>query len=218
MAATFVTVAELRTNLGIGTLYSDSVVEEVCQSAEDLIKKQLWYNKYPVVGSGIYSGKCYLVLSTSGSFTAGQFVTISGVGNKYNGSYEINATFPWTPGSGSFPYFTFFPFNGLNFPRGYSIISYDNPDMPDDEAYHLVVPYGTVEGTEDGGASTYATTPLIREAAMMIAVDIWQARQTNNAGGISPDFSPSPYRMGASLLSRVSGLLAPYRNPRGMLG
>ena len=218
MAATYVTVAELRTNLGIGTLYSDSVVEEVCQAAEDLIKKQLWFNKYPVVGSGIYSGKCYLVLSTSGSFTAGQTVVTTGVGAKYNGSHTITATFPWTPGSGSFPYFTFFPFNGLNFPRGYSIISYTASDHPDDEAYHLVVPYGTVEGSEDGGADAYATTPLIREATMMIAVDIWQARQTNNAGGISPDFSPSPYRMGASLTTRVSGLLAPYRNPRGMLG
>ena len=42
MAATFVTVAELRANLGIGTLYSDTIVEEVCMTAEDLIQAQLW--------------------------------------------------------------------------------------------------------------------------------------------------------------------------------
>ena len=45
MAATYVTMAELRTNLGIGTLYSDSVVEEVCQSAQDIIDSYLWYNQ-----------------------------------------------------------------------------------------------------------------------------------------------------------------------------
>ena len=218
MAATYVTVAELRANLGIGSLYSDATIEEVCQTAEDLIKKQLWFNKYPVVGSGIYSGKCYLVLSTSGSFVAGQTVVTTGVGAKYNGSHTITATYPWTPGSGSFPYFTFFPFNGQNFPRGYSIIVYTASDHPDDEAYHLVVPYGTVEGEENGDAANYATTPAINQAALMLATDIWQARQTSSAGGVSPDFTPSPYRMGASLITRISGLLAPYKNPRGMLG
>ncbi len=42
----------------------------------------------------------------------------------------------------------------------------------------------------------------------MVAVDIWQARQASNAGGISPDFQPSPYRMGNTLMARVRGLLA----------
>ena len=44
MAATYVTKAELRTNLGIGTLYSDAVVEEVCQTAEDLLNSYLWFD------------------------------------------------------------------------------------------------------------------------------------------------------------------------------
>ena len=46
MPATYVTEAELRTVLGIGTLYADSVVEEVCQAAENIIKGHLWYNNY----------------------------------------------------------------------------------------------------------------------------------------------------------------------------
>ena len=52
----------------------------------------------------------------------------------------------------------------------------------------------------------------------MIAVDIWQARQLSSAGGISPDFQPSPYRMGNSLLSRVRGLIADHLAPTGMVG
>ena len=218
MAATYVTVAQLRSNLGIGSLYDDATLESVCQTAEDLIKKQIWFNKYPVIGAGIYSGNCYLALSTTGAFVAGQTVTIDGVGTNYNGSHTVTSTYPWSPGSGSFPYFTFYPFNGINYPRGYSLIQYAAPSNAADDNYHLIVPYGHAEGTEYDGADAYSTTPAINQAALMLATDIWQARQTSSAGGVSPDFSPSPYRMGASLTTRISGLLAPYRNPRGMLG
>ena len=50
MAAAMVTMQELRTNLGIGTLYTDATVEECCQSAEDLIQGYLWHNDAPVIG------------------------------------------------------------------------------------------------------------------------------------------------------------------------
>jgi hypothetical protein len=53
MPASFVTVAELRANLGIGSLYSDATVEEVCQTSEDLISKYLWHNDAPVVGTAV---------------------------------------------------------------------------------------------------------------------------------------------------------------------
>ena len=43
MAANYVTVAELRADLGIGTLYSDATVEEVCQTAQDLLNQYLIY-------------------------------------------------------------------------------------------------------------------------------------------------------------------------------
>ena len=58
----------------------------------------------------------------------------------------------------------------------------------------------------------------MREASLMIAVDIWQARQASNAGGISPDFQPSPYRMGNTLMARVRGLLADHLAPGGQVG
>jgi hypothetical protein len=37
--ASYVTQQELRTNLGIGTLYSNNDVEEVCQAAQDSNRK-----------------------------------------------------------------------------------------------------------------------------------------------------------------------------------
>lgn len=215
MAATYVTKAELRTNLGIGTLYSDSVVEEVCQTAEDLLNSYLWFDSVPVVAAALNSNVATLILSTPGSFAAGQTVTITNSGATYNGTKTITSTYPWSVGSTTFPYFTFFPWNNYNFPRGYSLIQF--AVTASDDPYHLIVPYGKASGV-DTKQTSYATTPAVREAAMMLAVDIWQARQTPATGGTAVDFQPSPYKMGRSLMSRVQGLIAPYVGPRSMVG
>ena len=93
----------------------------------------------------------------------------------------------------------------------YAITGNNNTAAP----YHPVAPFGLV--TADTYVD-YSTVPAVREASLMIAVDIWQARQASNAGGISPDFQPSPYRMGNTLLARVRGLLAPYLSPNSLVG
>ena len=215
MAATYVTQQQLRNNLGIGTLYTDSVVEECCQTAEDLLNSYLWFDSVPVVAAALASNVATLILSTPGSYAAGQSVTITNCGSTYNGTRTITSTFPWSVGSTTFPYFTFFPWNNFNFPRGYSLIQFSVTAA--DDPYHLIVPYGKAAGV-DIKQTSYATTPAVREAAMMLAVDIWQARQTPATGGSAVDFQPSPYKMGRSLISRVQGLIAPYTGPRSMVG
>ena len=79
-----------------------------------------------------------------------------------------------------------------------------------------VQPFGTITGAVT--SVDYAIQPEINLASLMIAVDIWQARQASNAGGISPDFQPSPYRMGNTLMARVRGLLADHLAPGGQVG
>jgi hypothetical protein len=85
-----------------------------------------------------------------------------------------------------------------------------------DQTNQLVRPYGVVTGSFHG--TDYATVPEIRQASAMIAVDIWQARQASNAGGISPDFQPSPYRMGNTLTARIRGLIANHLSPNSLVG
>jgi hypothetical protein len=87
-----------------------------------------------------------------------------------------------------------------------------------DDVFHQIEPYGKAQKDYDTQFATYSTTAAIKLASLEIAVDIWQSRQQSSAGGTSPDFSPSPYRMGYSLLRRVNGLLAPYVSPRSMVG
>lgn len=217
MAATFVTEAQLRNALGIGSLYEDATLESVCQAAQDLIDGMLWYNKYPVVGASIYNNVGFIVVSANPSFVTGQTVTIAKVGAHYNGNHTITGTWPWTTGSATFPWYSWWPYNRTSFPYGYSMLQFDVADHPGDENYHLIVPYGEVKIA--AGSPDYAAEPLINQAALMLAIDIWQARQQSSAGGVSPDFiQPSPYRMGSSILARIRGLISPFVSPGSMVG
>lgn len=216
MAATYVTAAELRSALGIGSLYENSTLEDVCQASEDLIKKQLWFNEYPIVGHGIYQNVATVVMSASPTFVTGQEIVITKSGTPYNGTHTVTGTYPWSTGSSTMPWYPWWPFNRTQFPYGYSIIQFALTHA--DENYHLLVPYG--KAALSSGVPDYASEPLINQAALMVAIDIWQARQQSNAGGISPDgtFGSSPYRMGSSILTRVRGLISPFLSPRGMVG
>lgn len=217
MTAVFVTASELSTTLGIGSLYSPETVEEVCQAAQDLVNGQLWYNSYPVVGAGIYANSGYVVLSGVGTFNAGQTISLVGVGTAYDGLRTITATYPYSTGTpAAFPWFIFYPFNYYAFPKQYSILQFSLTHA--DDVYHQIEPYGKAQKDYDTQFAIYGSTAAIRLAALEIAVDIWQSKQQSNAGGTSPDFSPSPYRMGYSLLRRTNGLLAPYISPRSMVG
>jgi len=215
MTATYVTVAELRSALGIGSLYSDATLDQACQAAEDIVKGQLWFNSYPIVGVGTYSNTSFVVISANPAFVTGQSVTITNTGAPYDGTHTITGTYPWTAGSSSMPWYPYWPYSRSQFPYGFSIIQFSVTS--NDENYHLIVPYGKVAvGTATG--IDYSTAPAIREASLEVAIDIWQSRQQSNAGGVSPDGTMSPYRMGNTLIARVRGLLAPYLSPRGMVG
>jgi hypothetical protein len=216
MAATYVTVAELRSNLGIGTLYSDSTVEECCQAAQDQINSFLWFDSAPVVGTALVSNVATVMLANPGLFTVGESVTIAGAGSTFNGTYTITATLPFSTGTTNLlPAFNM-QLNYYQQPQGYSFIQFAKTAA--DQNFRRVVPSGTATG-EDTKTATYVNTASVRQSAMILAVDIWQARQVSQTGGVGLDgFSPSPYRMGNSMIGKIRGLLAPYMNPNSMVG
>lgn len=215
MAATYVTQSELRTNLGIGSLYENSVVEECCQTAEDLLNQFLWFDSYPVVGAAVYNNTGMVLISAPVSFVTGQQITLSGCGSTFNGSRTITGTYPYTNGSVVLPYFINFPFNYFQFPRGFSMIQFSLTAA--DKNYSQIVPYGKALGV-DTKDTTYAATPAIREAAMILAVQIWQSRQVPNGGGMDMAMGPAPFQIGNSLMARIRSLITPHQSPRSMVG
>ena len=186
------TVAELRTALGVGTLYADAVLQEVCDAADNVLLPFLWKNEQAIIAHGNTGtvGTLYFNQDIKDVFYVGQSVTISNAGTKYNGTKTITAV-----GNKSF-----------------SVTTSHTSDNP----IHTVAPYGTA------AAETYVdytAIPAIQEASLMISIDIWQSRQAPSSGGVSIDgYTPSPYRMGNTLLARVRGLLSPYLDPRSMVG
>ena len=216
MPAVYVTQQELRTNLGIGTLYADATVEEVCQTAEDLINQYLWFNTAPVVGTALQSNVATLMLANPNAFVTGQNIVVSGCGATFNGTHTITGTIPPSTGTTSLIPVFMYQYGQVNYPNGYSFVQYARTSA--DQNFHKVVPYGVATGP-DHKTQTYATTPAIREAAMIIAVDIWQARQVSQTGGVGMDgISASPYRMGYQLINRIRGLIQPYSSPASLVG
>lgn len=216
MAATYVTKAELRANLGIGSLYSDSTVEEVCQTSEDLLKQYLWFNEAPIVGASLTNNVATLVLANPGIFVVGQTISVEGCGNIYGGSHTITGAFPGTtvPASLTTAFLTSYPYT--SFPTGYSFIQF--AEVHANDPAHRIIPSGKASG-QDTKEDDYSAIPAIREAAMILAVDIWQARQVSQTGGVGMDgISASPYRMGYQLINRVRGLIQPYSNPNSLVG
>ena len=57
-----------------------------------------------------------------------------------------------------------------------------------------------------------------REAALSIAVTIFQNRSASGGQAIGLDYAPMPFRIGPALLNTVSGLLGPCLDQRSEIG
>ena len=185
------TVAELRATLGVGTLYSDATLQEVCDATDAVLLPMLWANKEFNQAHSNTTTTGTLYFDQPHGFIAGQTITIAGNGSKHNGNKTITGVSVYT--------ITY-------------AISGNNNTASDK---HLVLPYGSVTG------ETYAdwtADSAIQNAALMISVEIWQARTATLSGSNLVDFQPSPYRMSAQLLAKVRGLIAHALDPRSMVG
>ena len=187
------TVAELRSALGVGTLYSDAILQEVCDATDAVLLPMLWNNTIYNIGhsNSANTGTLYFELPVQETFYVGQTVTITGNGSKHNGSKTIT-------GVGDYSI-------------TYAITGNNNTPAP----YHPVNPFGNV------AAESYvdwSTDAAVQEAALMISVDIFQARQTTSSGGVAVDFQPGPWKMSSGLIARIRGLISHALSPNSMVG
>jgi flagellar basal body rod protein FlgC len=190
----YTTVAELRSALGVGTLYADATLQSVCDAADNVLIPFLWTNSTPVIGHSntTNTGTSYFQDNVQEVFYVGQSLVFTGCGSKHNGNKTLT-------GVGEYSV-------------TYAITGNNNVATP----YHPINPYGSA------AADTYvdySTVPAVQEASLMLAIAIWQARQAPSGQGMSVDgFTPSPFTMSNTLLARVRGLLAPYLAPGSMVG
>ena len=187
------TVAELRSTLGVGTLYPDATLQEVCDATDAVLLPMLWNNYSFNQGhsNSATTGTLYFDTLVQDVFYVGQTVVVSGNGSKHNGNKTIT-------GVGDYSI-------------TYAITGNNNTPAP----YHPVNPLGQV------AAETYvdwSADAAVQQAALMVSVEIWQARTATLSGSNAVDFQPSPYRMSAQLLAKVRGLIAHALSPNSMVG
>ena len=186
------TVAELRAALGVGTLYADATLQSVCDAADDVLLPFVWSNTEFAIGHSNVGtvGTLYFDIPVEKIYYIGQTINVEGAGSHFNGNKTITSVSA----------------------KEITVTTSHVSDTP----YHPFNPYAKIK------ASTYldpADVKAIQEASLMVAIDIWQSRQAPSSGGVTIDgYQPSPYRMGNTLLARVRGLLAPYLDPRSMVG
>jgi hypothetical protein len=187
------TVAELRSTLGVGTLYPDATLQEVVDAADLVLLPMLWTNSYFNISHSntTNTGTLYFEDKVEKIFYVGQVVNIAGNGSKHNGNKTL---------TGVGDYNITYAITGNN-------------NVPAVE--HPVQPFGTVSGDT---YVDYTLDAAIQNAALMIAVEIWQARTATLSGSNAVDFQPSPYRMSAQLLAKVRGLIAHALSPNSMVG
>ena len=185
------TVAELKSTLGVGSLYPDATIQEVCDAADAVLLPMLWTNSnFAISHSNIgTTGTLYFDERVDKIYYVGQNVTIVGSGAKYNGSKTIT---------------------GVNL-NSITVTTSHTSDSPE----HPIQPYGTVTATN---YTDWTTDAAVQNAALMVATEIWQARTATLSGSNLVDYQPSPYRMSAQLLAKVRGLIAHALSPSSMVG
>jgi hypothetical protein len=188
-----ITLSELKAVLGIGDIYADSIVQAVADSAENIILSYLIFDDVAINAVSLTDNVarffCY-----DNTFVVGQVLTVSGCGAPFDGSRTVtNETVD-----------------------EYGVTYFEAAVTNADIAKRRVIPNGRAVLTSQ--AALYDTTPEVREAALAVACDIWITR-TGTLGQQGVDFqSPAPYRLGRSMLTRVSGLLGKHLDTRGYLG
>jgi len=183
------TVAEMKSVLGIGSLYSDATIQEVCDAADAVLLPMLWAKDYYAIAHSKTTTTATLYFDTAHDFIVGDSVVISNCGSAWNGTKTLTAvdTYEIT----------------------YTISAATATDK------NTIMPYGKVAGDI---TTDWTLDMAVQQAALMISVEIWQARTTTLNGANTIDFQPSPYRMSAQLLAKVRGLIAHALDPRSMVG
>ena len=211
--ASIVTVAELRSILGVSTsLYSDAYLTDVIDTAESVILPMLVKFASPIDNVMLEDNVATYQTVGQNLFTTGQSVVITGCGSPFNGTFTILEssnydvdTFIVNSNARIFVDGVYREFDG------YFTVALTNADI----AERNVIPSGLATLS---GAATYVGNSAVESAVLAVSVEVFQSRIAPGGQIEGVDFTTvSPYRLGRSLFNRVSGLLGPFIDTDSMV-
>ena len=188
-----VTASELRAVLGVPVaLYSDAQLDSIIETAEDAIGDFLIQWKVGI-------DKHYSATTTETTihttrphkFYEGATVAISGVEAHVNGNKTISEIVdPYT-------------------------FRITTTNAPVHTEYYNVIPNGIAA---ENDLSQYNGVDAVEEAVLQISVDVFQSRLAAGGTQQALDYTPAPYRMGRTLLYKVTGLISKYIDSNSQVG
>jgi hypothetical protein len=199
-----VTLAELKATLNIGDLYADPVLEQVIGSAESTILALVTRDR-----NHIDQVCCTNVLIPPAVGTTIRFRTVTPHDYKVGDAIRFGE-FPRANFSDRALTVTAVPQEDV------VIAEASTPFNPGEFDPTPVIPNAVVY--RESARAFYDGIPEVREAALAIAVDIFQSRVAPGGQMQGIDFTPGPYRLGRSLFTRVSGLLGRWVETGSLVG
>ena len=196
MPDSLVSVADLKAILGIGDLYPDATLEQIGQAATNVI---LSYLQLEVAFVDQISDETGFILTCrttrAHQFYVGQDVILAGFpGAHTNGNKTVDSV-----------------------PDETTVLvdlgAHAAPVIADPIA--LRPPASIADRFR---VNYYEDVPEVLAAVTAVAVDMFQSRIAPGGQMEAVDFTPGPYRMGRSLLTRVSGLLGRWMDVGSLVG
>lgn len=182
-----ITATQLRNVLGVSSaLYDDNYLNQIIDSAEGIILPMLVANVSGVNYVKRKSDVAYYYTVRPHGFVPGQSVIVTNV------FAPFAATVTVTDDHTSDPYL----FTAAS-------VGADIDQKP-------VIPSGVATLSGYSAADLYANTPAVESAVYVVSTEIFQSRLSIGGQLEGVDFTPTPFRLGRSLQSRVSALLSPY--------
>jgi hypothetical protein len=181
---TIITASQLRSVLGVSSsLYNDAYLEQIIDSGENVILPLLTQNQVAVDGYELKTNVAFFYTARAHNFVAGQSVIVAGLPAPFSATHTVVEV--------GIYHFT---------------AAVTNADV----TRRPIIPSGTATLSGYSAAQLYAATPAIESAMYAVSIEIFQSRTAAGGQIEGVDFTGTPYRMGRSLLNRVSSLLQPY--------
>jgi hypothetical protein len=199
-----VTRSELQTTLGIGTLYPNEVLDQIIGASENIILAMLTRDRH-----FIDQACCTESVDPPGTGTRVRFRTTAPHGFAVGTLIRIGE-FPRVNWSNRQLEVVEVPADNVVVAESATVFS-PGPSDPTP-----IIPNGIVYRLDVFAA--YDVIPEVREAALAIAVDLFQSRVAPGGQTEAVDFTPGPYRLGRSLITRVSGLLGRWMDTGSLVG
>jgi len=188
-----VSAAELRAVLGVSSsLYNDAALEAIIDTAEDAIGDFLTQWKVDVDAHRYESATVAIIhITRPHKFYVGQQITHSGVETRINGTKTVTVIVD------SYTY----------------KIGVTGATAHQD--FNATIPNGIAAAND---LSQYNNVKAVEEAVLQISIDVFQSRLAAGGTQQALDYTPAPYRMGRTLLYKITGLISKYIDSNSQVG